>query len=534
MKTEKDNSAGKTIPGTWQILHSGRLLPPLLVLGSSLAAGGVISLYGLYNQGLDRIALYLLVLTGGLALVGLGIFLLQMKRQLLAPLAALETSVAQVSQGEPGAALPREDTGVFSTMVADIDSINKELMDLYEDMDSRIARHTTRLAQKTASLKILYDVAATINRVEDLDELLVRFLRVLKEMVNGLAISARVVQLGGRMRLVGAIGLDNQLRREAELLPLELCPCGVALSPGDVCCRHEMQYCAKQLGRKMFSEEEVELISVPLEYHGDVLGQYDIYVRPPGLSDREDILELLETVGSHLGMAVAKQRSDENARRLSIYKERNALAHELHDSLAQTLASLRFQIRMMEDSLQQEQGCQLVASDLERIRNGVDEAHTELRELLNSFRASMDGRDLSTALEKLVQRFSSETGIATYYQQECVQPKLSSTEEMQILRIVQESLANIRKHARAHTVRVLLTCRSGAYVFLVEDDGVGFEGQAREGHPGEHIGLSIMEERARRLGGRLRIESEVGEGTRVELTYAPEVRSRDIDRKWVS
>jgi two-component system nitrate/nitrite sensor histidine kinase NarX len=90
---------------------------------------------------------------------------------------------------------------------------------------------------------------------------------------------------------------------------------------------------------------------------------------------------------------------------------------------------------------------------------------------------------------------------------------------------VQEALTNTRKHAQAHTVRVLLRCRpAGGYLLLVEDDGVGFELPNRNGHPGEHIGLSIMEERARRLGGQLRIESEPGEGTRVELTYAPRGR----------
>ncbi|WP_293647727.1 ATP-binding protein [Thiolapillus sp.] len=534
MNPERVQVTGQAKPGIWHILRTGRLLFPSLLLASGVLLGSVVALGALFGQGLGGPGIYLLVLASGLALVGLVAFMLQMKRQLLMPLAVLENSVARVSQGEPGATLPDSDTGVFHGMVQDIDSISEELMDLYEDMDSRIARHTTRLAQKTASLKILYDVAATINEVEDLDELLLRFLRVLKEMVNGIAISARVVQLGGRMRLVGAIGLDDELQREAQLLPLEICPCGMVLSPGDVCCEHEAQYCVHQLGRKMYGSDEVEMIPVPLEYQGDVLGEYDIYVQKPGVSDREDIMELLATVGSHLGMAVAKHRSDENAHRLSIYEERNALAHELHDSLAQTLASLRFQIRMMEDSLQQVQGCRMVEEDLERIRNGVDEAHTELRELLNSFRASMDGRDLSSALEKLVQRFSSETGIPTYYQQECAQLKLSSSEEMQMLRIVQEALANTRKHARAHTVRVLLTCRAGRYVLLVEDDGVGFEGKAREGHPGEHIGLSIMEERARRLGGELRIESEVGEGTRVELIYAPEVQPRDIDRKWTS
>jgi two-component system nitrate/nitrite sensor histidine kinase NarX len=91
---------------------------------------------------------------------------------------------------------------------------------------------------------------------------------------------------------------------------------------------------------------------------------------------------------------------------------------------------------------------------------------------------------------------------------------------MQMLRIAQEALTNIRKHARAQTVRVLLNCRpGGAYMLLVEDDGIGFDLPRRAGRPGEHIGLSIMEERARRLGGQLRIESEPGEGTRVEVTY---------------
>jgi two-component system nitrate/nitrite sensor histidine kinase NarX len=95
---------------------------------------------------------------------------------------------------------------------------------------------------------------------------------------------------------------------------------------------------------------------------------------------------------------------------------------------------------------------------------------------------------------------------------------------MQLLRIVQECLANIRKHAEANNVRVLLKCTpNGEYTLLVEDDGVGFEFETvmPEGNPGEHIGLSIMEERARRLGASIRFESEPGEGTRVELIYRP-------------
>ena len=84
-------------------------------------------------------------------------------------------------------------------------------------------------------------------------------------------------------------------------------------------------------------------------------------------------------------------------------------------------------------------------------------------------------------------------------------------------------------------MRVLFSCRSGGpYSLLVEDDGVGFEDAAKRGRPGEHIGLSIMEERARRLGGNLRIESEVGEGTRVELFYQPKPNRQPAEQRWIS
>lgn len=497
----------------------------VLAMGTSL-----LLLLGSWPAEAPGLWLLATVMTACAALL---LLLVQIIRQLLKPLAVLETSLALINQGDPDARLPTGSSPVLDPVVRDMDSLNTELNELYEDMDKRISKHTTRLAQKTASLKILYDVAASINQAQDLDAMLMRFLRVLKEMVNGLAATAKVVQEDGNMRLVGSIGVDDHLLKAHELLPVTLCQCGNPLSPGDILCDNKSRYCTTSLGRKMYTREQVELVSVPLDYHGDLIGVYNIFVLKPGVTQREDILQLLDTIGSHLGMAVAKHRSDEEARRLSIMHERNAMAHELHDSLAQTLASLRFQVRMMEDSLPEGAACATAMDDLQRIRHGIDEAHTELRELLNSFRAPAKNRGLTSALEKLVQRFGSETGIAAYFQQECANIRLSSAEEMQMLRIVQESLANTRKHARAQTVRVLLTCHHGAYVLLIEDDGVGFENTVRVGNPGEHIGLSIMEERAHKLDATLSIESEPGEGTRVELTYKPASKLRDVREKWV-
>ncbi|RMG35032.1 MAG: histidine kinase [Gammaproteobacteria bacterium] len=516
-----------------RILWSARLVLPLSLLligmGATLLLAAQFPL-GLLEQGTASRTLLVAV---SATLLGLFLTARRLRSQLLEPLARLEDSVAKVCQGEPGATLSHEDTGVLAGMVEDIDSLNEELTDLYEDMDSRVARHTTRLAQKTASLKVLYDVAASINQADNLDELLLRFLRVLKEMVNGKAATVRLLQEDGNMRLVGAIGLNDALLTEAEMLPLDLCLCGKALSPGDILCEQEERHCIHRLGRNMFSADEVEVVTVPLDYHGDVLGRYEIYVASPGISGREDIIELLETVGSHLGMAVAKQRSDREARRLSIVEERNALAHELHDSLAQTLASLRFQVRMLQDVLRSGDR-QAACDDLARISNGLDEAHTELRELLHSFRAPVEQRGLTRTLRSLVERFQRESGIQAFFQIACREPELSSSEEMQIMRIAQEALANIRKHAQAHTVRVLLSCQGeGQLALLIEDDGVGFDNAAKNGRPGEHIGLAIMEERAQRLGGSLRIESEPGEGTRLELLYRPQQRKEENNRRWI-
>ncbi|MGD8588313.1 MAG: histidine kinase [Chromatiales bacterium] len=502
-----------------RLLFSSHLLVPVgLLTLSILCSLGCVTMLML-GDSIPRYTLAALLVSLLTAAGALFILLSRLQSQILGPLATLEKTVTQVCQGEP---VPRQvpvQSGLFSGMARDIDSLSEELTDIYEDMEVRVARQSARLAQKTTSLQLLYDVAAGVNQSEDLDELLLEYLRVFKRMVSGRSATVHLVISDDRVRLVGSIDQDDVLYREEDMRPVKLCHCGVALSPGDILCAHDPHECSLRNGQQMYGVEQVERVSVPLWYHGDVLGFYHLYVDRPGIYDGpEDVLDLLNTIGSHLGMAVAKQRSDAEARRLSIVEERTALAHELHDSLAQTLASLRLQVRMLEETLQNQPADRAAMQETRRIHNGLDEAHDELRELINSFRAPFDKRGLVHALEKLVESFRQETGISIFFQPECRNLEMDSTRELQTLRIIQEALANIRKHAKAHTVRVLLRCQGqGDYLLLVEDDGVGFEGPAPQGKPGEHIGLSIMEERARRVGGTLCIESEPGEGTRVEL-----------------
>jgi len=513
-----------------QMLVAARLVGPLLVLAVGILGACLLLAWHDRAPGVQwpwPVSLGFLLMS----LTALVVFGLRLRSRLLQPLVRLEVSVARICQGEPGSSEALRDLGVLGDIAGDIAALNSELTDLYEDMDNRVARQTMRLAQKTASLKILYDVAAGINQAEGMDELVLRYLRVIREMINGWAATVRLVMPDGAWCLAGAIGLDGVLRRDDELTPVDLCLCGTVLSPGDILCRNKTRFCSRGYGHRMFDGDEIAVVVVPIEHHGEQLGVYRIFVDRPGVGDREDIMELLFSVGRHLGVAVAKSRSDSEARRLSLLNERNALAHELHDSLAQTLASLRFQVEMLGDSLGSGDISREARRDLGRLRNGVDEANTELRELLYNFRAPMDRRGLAPALEKLTERFRRETGVHTLFQNDCRPFDLSAATELQILRIAQEALANVRKHARAHTVRVLLTRgNQGAYLLLVEDDGVGFSVARTEERLGEHVGCAIMAERALRIGADWSIESEPGEGTRVELVFPVErkVRTRTM------
>lgn len=454
-------------------------------------------------------------------------------RQLLLPLAELRQWARRLRFGEHRARVTFEPSGDNAEMMAlarDINAISSCLRTLSENLDEEVRRQTERIAQKTNSLQVLYDVAASLNASRDLKDLLTRFLYTMRDIVNARAGTVRLLTNDEQMELVASIGLDDEVVELERMVPVQRCLCGSAVTHGEVLFQQDPHPCAHFVGRPLFREDrDLEMIAVPLQYRDRNLGVYNLFVEKSAFENRDEVKALFTSIGRHLGMAIDKAHLDNEAKRLSIMQERNTLAHELHDSLAQTLASLRFQTSMLDESLER-QSTDEVRYEVQQIRAGLDDAYTELRELLAHFRAPMNARGLLPALEDLVRTFRKQTGMQLFLQNQWHETRLPANFEMQVLRIIQESLANIRKHSQAHHVRILLRCDQTDYHLLIEDDGIGMSQPAFSGHPGEHIGLSIMEERARFLGGELKIESEPEEGTRVQLTFRhPDSRSADPD-----
>jgi two-component system nitrate/nitrite sensor histidine kinase NarX len=449
----------------------------------------------------------------GVLIVGLAVLFI--KRHLLEPLASLRDWALRMQGGDP------ETThGEFAELSRDINDLGEALQICSNKMEAEVRKQTERLAQKTRSLEILYDVATSINASRDLDDLLSGFLPTLKEVVNARAASVRLVTEDGQMRLIANIGLDDKVAEAERLLPLDRCLCGKAIESGDIRYQEDIRQCCEVVGRSFFDDiENVKMIAVPLQYRGRTMGVYNLFLEDAEVVAREDTEELLISIGRHLGTAIEKARLDDEAIRLSVMEERTQLAHELHDSLAQTLASLRFQVRVLDETLHGNDESSLW-EQLERVENSLDEAHTELRQLIGHFRAPGITQGLIPAVEELVNRFRRENDVHILLQNKWCQMRLPADNEIQVLRIVQECLNNIRKHSEAQTVRIMLaTDGNSEFRVLVEDDGVGFDRPIIEGPPGERIGLTVMQDRARQLGGELRIESEPGEGTRVLLTF---------------
>ncbi len=496
---------------------SSELFVPLAGLGVVLVS---ITLFGFASQHWPALAETLLVLqvlaaASGLALIALT--LQRIKRHLRQPLEQLRDWAQKMRSGNLSARVPQPRHGEFAALARDINKLGESLRSLTREMDDRVNQQTLRLQRKTRSLEILYDVAARSNAAQELDELLTLFLHTLTEIVYAHAGTVRLLTDDDQMRLVGSVGLDDATIEKIHLAPIERCLCAQEFDRNMIVCRNDHSQCPNVIKNLLFAGDKLENIAIPLRYQNRTLGIYNLFVEKLGLADRDDIKDILTNIGQHLSMAIAKSRWDEESKRMSIMQERTMLAHELHDSLAQTLASLRFRVSVIQ------QACHAgdISSakvEINQLRGSLDEANIELRELLTHFRIRMDERGLIPAIENLVERFKKECDIHIFFQNECQDLNLPPVQEVHLLHIIQESLANIRKHSAAENVRVMIRCLSEQiFHVLIEDDGQGIADKICDGQPGEHIGLTIMKERAGRIGAVLNIESEAGEGTRVEL-----------------
>ncbi len=361
------------------------------------------------------------------------------------------------------------------------------------------------------SIIILYEVISLINSAENQQELFNHFLKHLTNRLKAKAGSLRLITDDGWMDLACHYNISDAESSQIQHTAIESTLFSRSSEP--------IELIKISPASTLLSNSSDQMLTIPVRHLVHTLGAINIIYEPGAIELDNELASLLFSAAHHLALAIEKYRVENLARQKLAQRERSMIANELHDSLAQTLASLRFQVRILDQSLQPS-GDYMAINSIEQVEHGLDEAYTDLRELIAHCRVPVEQQGLMASIERVVEKFREETGIHILLQCERALPDIPANMEMNVYRIVQESLTNIRKHAKAKIVRVLLDCdNQGRYRVLIENDGIGFDKKAIQSSAGNHLGLTIMQERARHLGGKLRIESELDEGTRIELKF---------------
>lgn len=387
------------------------------------------------------------------------------------PVRELARCAHAVRGGDFGARVEAGGEDEIGRLGADFNHMVEELGRLYGSMEAQIARKTADLEQKNRALALLYETA--------------------RELAQAPPTAAVLTRIAERVRdVLGARAVELRVRPAEHADP-------------DADGAHRVHIALADGGR---------------EYGAMAV------VLAPGETLVAAQRELAQAVAGHVAAALAAAESREEHRRLALLEERSAIARELHDSIAQSLSYAKIQLTRLSALIDTPQARAVV----DELRVGVATAYRQLRELLTTFRLQLAAPGLQGGLTQIVEEVRARSGLTVELHDELQAVELSANEQIHLLQIVREALANVEQHARARRCWVRLAqAPGGAVEASVEDDGIGIGTAAS---PPRHFGLTIMRERARALGGAIEIAPRAGGGTRVAVRFAPVGPNREQRR----
>lgn len=375
-------------------------------------------------------------------------------------------------------------------------------------------------------LSVLNDVARTLNASVDLPSMLERALERVAELL-GLATGWVLLldEATGEPYLAAAQNLPLGLAREPKRMT-GTCYCLDSFCTGELpgAVNVGVVRCSRLRGLTLGDAAGLQFhASVPLKvYDGEDpegglkrLGMLNV-ASPEWRELGDEELELLRTIGDVLGVAVERARL--HARRLEAAQteERNRLAREIHDTIAQDFSAITFQLEAAAALLAQHAGPERVLASvtaaLDLARKGLEETR---RSVLDLRAAPLEGRTLPQALAALAEEAARQGDARVTFTPAPSAESVPPAVEVGLYRIAQEALRNALTHAAARRVTLRLDAAPGLVRLIIEDDGRGFDVDGAQESGDRRFGLVGMRERLRLLRGSLRVESAPGAGTRI-------------------
>lgn len=260
-------------------------------------------------------------------------------------------------------------------------------------------------------------------------------------------------------------------------------------------------------------------VCLPLNYKGNLVGTFTLGSREVNKYHERD-LELLVPLGEHLGVAVQNARLHERVRDMAVIIERSRIAREIHDSTLQNLGYFRAKGELMEKLINKGmiEEAYKVSQEIQEVAN---EQYIEARETIHALGESIpEGQGLVQAVKEYLIKVKRRWQINTQLIETDSMPPLKRESELQLMRIIQEALENVRKHSGAQNVWVRFQSKGSDLIIEIEDDGCGIDLDCISGNS---FGLKVMEERASGIGGQFSINSHRNLGTVITISLSKKV-----------
>ena len=448
------------------------------------------------------IQLVFIILTLGLLLATI----YYLRRRLLRPWLQLISMANAIGRGDFSKrytlANQRDEMGMLGTA---LNRMSQELSLIYSDLEQRVAQKTTDLQQKNQVLAFLYHSSRQLHTHQPLSERLVPVIDQLQALTP--LENVQICLYGNH--LYRAHLTDNM---DGEYLPPQNSPTRSAVPT-------QLTISSAYSGASQVTSRESLSWSL-----SDKLGQCGLLLAklPTDTPLNSDQQQLITMLVEQLTSTLALESQARHQQQLLLMEERSSIARELHDSIAQSLSCLKIQVSCL-----QIQTPDLPAPSkllIQQMRDELNIAYRQLRELLTTFRLKLNAATLHAALQRLVNEFSERANLPITLDFNLASDAVPDHQAIHMVNIAREALNNIYKHAHASKAEVKVVAEEGEVVMSIIDNGCGI-GQASE-RP-NHYGLMIMQDRATSLHGQCDIRQREEGGTEVRVQFSPD--NDDLD-----
>ncbi|AZN36477.1 histidine kinase [Iodobacter ciconiae] len=472
--------------------HDGSLLPKAIHF---------VSLIDAYVEAIEARHETRLLWLGRIQWISLGIMVLVLigtlrwlSQHVTQPLIAMVHTTSKIKSGDLNVRAPEDGAGEITLLGQAINHMVAELARGIGELESRVSEKTRALSQNQRSLELLYRIK---QRLSDQEPDQNTFDQVLSDLGSVIELEHAAICI-----------------TETEQAPLAFRFAVITNKPSKYCDQKACASCSQA------ANTPTQTTDYPVFQLSD--GRKNYGIMPIQLKPSQKLADwqrqLLEAVARQIGTALANAKRKQALHRLALHEERSVIARELHDSLAQSLSYLKIQVMRLQTEFPEAARSDTAQAVLTELRQGLNDAYRQLRELLNTFRLQMHERGLTEALEQTVHEFAERAAHPVFLENHLMGVELSAHEEIHILQIVREALANIERHAHAQHAWVTLIWSEQTVLVTIRDDGLGINDHPEKK---QHYGLSIMRDRANSLQGELSIARHFPNGTIVSLQFTP-------------